>query len=63
MAKLHGLKVPNPTPTPTPTPNPNPNPNRDPTPTPTQVHVLENNEGLLERDYAQNLAFFERCVT
>ena len=26
-----------------------------------KVHVLENNEGLLERDYAQNLAFFERC--
>ena len=25
-----------------------------------EVHVLENNEGLLERDYAQNLAFFER---
>ena len=25
-----------------------------------KVHVLENNEGLLERDYAQNLAFFER---
>ena len=26
-----------------------------------RVHVLENNEGLLERDFAQNAPFFERC--
>ena len=26
----------------------------------TQVHVLENNEGLLQRDYATNAPFYER---